>query len=266
MLSACNHLFYYPDRHLHYPPKHLGLEPEDIFFESTDGTRLHAWWFRPSTTQAAKGTLIQFHGNAQNISSHYLAAIWLVKEGYNVFVFDYRGYGQSEGKPSPKGVHQDSVKALEVAWDLHQQHSPLGAFILLGQSLGGIVSLRAIEDFQNAQEIDLIIIESGFPSYTEVAARVLRQAWLTWPFSPLAYILISDRYAPKQYTQESFSPLIVIHDKRDPIVPYSLGKKLYEKAQGPKEFWEPNQGQHIHAFANRDPTWQEKLLQRLKDL
>ena len=117
LLGGCvESMFYYPDRVRYETPDALGLRYERVRFQSTDGTALSGW-FIPAAGRAdpreAKGTVIHFHGNAQNMSSHWRFVAWLPKQDFNVFVFDYRGYGDSEGKPEPRGVFEDSGSAID---------------------------------------------------------------------------------------------------------------------------------------------------------
>ena len=100
-LSSCaQQAFYYPDHADYGTPAQAGLQHEDIFFQSEDGTRLHGWFIPAQNAGGlipARATIIHFHGNAQNLSAHKEAVQWLPAHGYNVFLFDYRGYGLSEG-------------------------------------------------------------------------------------------------------------------------------------------------------------------------
>src|SRR5690348_6616855 len=98
-LPSCGRYFYFPDHAFYYPPDKNGYDPDDIWFKSGDGNDLHGWFFY-ATTKPAKGTIVQFHGNSQNISSHYASLVWLTRQGYNLFTFDYRGYGDSPGEPN----------------------------------------------------------------------------------------------------------------------------------------------------------------------
>src|SRR5574341_868653 len=111
-VEGCDGLFYHPSRNAFLDPASIGFPFQDVGFNSLDGTRLHGWFFAPKDgPERAKATVIHFHGNAENISTHFQAVAWLAREGFNVFVFDYRGYGQSDGKPNPEGIEEDEVAA-----------------------------------------------------------------------------------------------------------------------------------------------------------
>jgi len=94
------------------------------------------WYFPSQLSTTPKATIIQFHGNAQNFSAHYLSLAWLTKQEFNLFTFSYRGYGNSEGRPDQKGTYLDGLAALNQGWELHKK-SGAKKFIVYGQSLGG---------------------------------------------------------------------------------------------------------------------------------
>src|SRR5690606_1051305 len=133
----------------------------------------------------AKGTVIQFHGNAQNISTHFYSLAWLVSEGYNLFTFDYRGYGKSEGSPHQEGVFKDALSAIEKGYEFHAK-SGAGAFIIYAQSLGGIIAARALPDSSLSNKVDLLVLDSTFSSYKDIAFGKLTSRWFLTPISPLA--------------------------------------------------------------------------------
>lgn len=250
LLSACSKVFYQPDQLYHFPPAQIDLEPREVRFISRDGTELYGWFFAadaegPGPKTAPKGTIVQFHGNAQNMSSHYLSLVWLTHRGYNLFTFDYRGYGKSKGDPDQKGVYEDALAALDQAWQLHQS---MGAFVVDGQSLGGAVAMRALKDWKKRDHVDLLVMDSTFLSYREVAQRFLARHWFTWILSPLPYILVSDEYSAASSLESWRGRLLVLHDRQDPVVPFELGKKTYDLAKCPKDFWEFDQGRHVGSF------------------
>lgn len=249
-LFSCSGVFYQPDRNLHYPPEQFQLNPQNIQFLSGDGTHLTGWFF-VTKQNPPKGTLIQFHGNAENISSHYLSLIWMIQSGYNLFVFDYRGYGRSEGNPTQEGTYLDALAALNEGWRLHQlsHKSPQKQFIVYGQSLGGAIAMRALTDFDKKDKVDLVVMDSTFLSYRAIARKKLTEHWYTWPLSPLATLLVSDDYSAEKALTDNKIPLLVIHDKMDPVVPFSCGQEIFDNATSEKHFWILNNGKHISFFS-----------------
>lgn len=105
-----NQMFYYPDRTVYATPADSGLHFEEVVFLSRDGTELSGW-FIPAVGEA-QGTILHLHGNAENMTSHFGFVNWLPAAGFNLFVFDYRGYGKSAGSPNRAGVYEDSCSAL----------------------------------------------------------------------------------------------------------------------------------------------------------
>jgi hypothetical protein len=115
--SGCASLYlYYPDHQIYQTPEQVGLKFEEINFTSRDGTPLTGW-FVPAKGKVI-GTVIHFHGNAQNMTAHFSFVDWLPPEGFNVFMFDYRGYGRSGGSPQRQGIHEDCVAAIKYCSSL----------------------------------------------------------------------------------------------------------------------------------------------------
>ncbi len=218
---SCTKVFYQPDR-VRYPlPKQNELRYEDVFFTSKDKTKLHGVWLK---SNQSKATVLIYHGNAQNLSSHIHLTHWLFEQGYDLFVFDYRGYGQSHGKAKPKGVHDDAISALEYVLANTNQ-----SIIIYGQSLGSAISLKALCGFKQHDRILSIIIEGGFVSYQSIANQKLASVWFLWPFSWLSHVLVSDQYALKDFSNCPNKPLFVMHSTKDPIVPFKLGEEIFDR-------------------------------------
>ncbi|MFL5815611.1 MAG: alpha/beta hydrolase [Bdellovibrionia bacterium] len=264
--SSCSSLFYFPSHTLYYSPKRLGYEAKQVSFHAQDGTTLYAWLFKPPEgSTPPRGTIIQFHGNAENMSSHYLSLAWLVEQGYQLVAFDYRGYGKSEGDPSQKGTYLDALAALDLAWKFHQENHAQH-FIVFGQSLGGAIATRALQDFPQKDKVDLLVLDSTFTSYKSVARRKLASFWLTWPISPLGGLLVSDSYNAEDALKDNKSPVLIIHDRSDPVMPFSCGEDSYRLATAKKEFWQLDQGDHIAAFNNPQSPYRKRLVEFLDRL
>lgn len=266
ILNSCSHLFYFPDSYLYSDPKQFKIVYENIFFKSQDGTKLHGWYLQNKEKAVpSKGLILYFHGNAQNISAHYISIAWLTKEGYDVFAFDYRGYGLSKGQPHQRGVHEDSLAALNLA---HKRFKKEGhnKFIVYGQSLGGIISLRALKDFKERKDIDLYVMDSTFLSYQDLAAEKLRDSGVLWILNPLGYLLVSDEYSPYKYAPEFDRPTLVIHGVKDTIIPLRFGEEIYHRLRSKRDIWKIKEGGHIDGFFVEKKRYRRKFLQYLSEL
>lgn len=237
LLAGCvQSMFYYPDNVRYETPDVLGMRYEPVQFTSADGTRLSGW-FLPAADRKnpkeAKGTVVHFHGNAQNMSTHWRFVAWLPKQDYNVLVFDYRGYGQSEGKPEPKGVFEDSNAALNYVRS-RQDVDPERLFVF-GQSLGGTNAI-AVVGSGNRAGVKAATIESTFYSYSSIANDKFKGAGL----------LVSDDYAASKYVAAvSPIPLLFIHGTADQVIPVEHSKRLLADAREPKRLIEVQGAGHL---------------------
>lgn len=259
--GCANGLFYYPTAQVYSMPDSQGLRYEDVAFSSRDGTRLHGW-FLPATTQPARGTIIHFHGNAQNLTAHYRFSSWLAKEGFNVFVFDYRGYGASAGAPDRQGVFEDGVAAIDYVRGRPDVDSR--KLIIFGQSLGGAVAL-AVAGETHPAGVRAVVIESAFASYPRMAGDVGRR-FPPWGFfglgRPIAWCLVSGGHNPEDAVGAiSPVPLLLVHGDADRVVPYHHGKELAAKANSPVEFWTIPGGDHTELV--RHPDFRRRLVEFL---
>ena len=210
---------YYPEKLMIGNPSVLGIDYEDIYFTAEDGIRLNGWLTRGNRDIV----LLWFHGNAGNIS-HRLDNLALLhrKLGVGVFILDYRGYGNSEGKPSEEGTYLDAQAALNYLHsrrDVNPDH-----IIFFGRSLGSAVAV----DLASKQNCPGLILESPFTSIKDMVKRLI-------PFMPGAIIRI--KYDSISRIKQVTAPLLILHGNQDEVVPFTLGKRLYEEANEPKEFY-----------------------------
>src|SRR5690606_8930163 len=160
---------------------------EELTFASGDGTRLHAWLVR--ARGKPKGTVIYFHGNAQNLTSHYSFVDWLPAEGYQVFAFDYRGYGKSQGSVSRQGLHEDSLAALDYV--SKRADVDANRLLVFAQSLGGACATAALGE--GGPPVRGLALDSTFAHYISMGNEVLGGSFLTYP---LAWLLLSNSHSP----------------------------------------------------------------------
>jgi uncharacterized protein len=225
-----NHFVFYPQRSLDYMPRDFGLEHRDVFFEA-DGKRLHGWYFPPPRN----GPVILFcHGNGGNISHRLENVAGLLRMGLGVFIFDYRGYGRSEGKPSEKGIYADGLAAYDTLID-KERISP-DAVVAFGHSLGGAVALEVALK----RKVRAVIIESAFTSLREMA-RNMGLFSLIAPLLPAHY----DNLGRIERLQ---APVLIFHGTEDEIVPFSMGRELFDRANQPKFFHPIQSAGHNDTF------------------
>ena len=247
-LIGCQHMLYYPSRTRYINPEKLKYTPEEISVNSSHGQKLVAWHFKSNKEGSlSRPIILFFHGNAQNLSSHFMSLYWILEEGFDFLIFDYPGYGGSEGSPTPKSTVESGL----LFWKHIKNQFPNRKVAIFGQSLGGAVALKVATLIHAESELCLVAVDSSFASYQRVAQKVLARNWVTWPIQWLAYLLLSDSESPDGKISEiSPIPILVIHGKKDQVVEYELGKEIYEQAKDPKYFWSVENGGHIESFAN----------------
>ncbi len=215
--SLLNSLLYFPSRAIIETPESAGLDYRDLWLETDDAERLHGWWIGARTDSL--GHVLLCHGNAGNIGDRVLHAALLTATGFDVLLFDYRGYGRSSGKPSEEGTYRDAQAALACVLELPGV-DPARIFYL-GESLGGAVALDLALERPPAG----LVLLSAFTGVRELGR-------LHYPFVPAA--LIPDAYPTLRRIPRLRAPLLVLHGDRDDIVPLWHGRRLFEAAQGPK--------------------------------
>jgi fermentation-respiration switch protein FrsA (DUF1100 family) len=212
-----NSLLYFPSRQIIETPDRAGLDYRELRLESDDGERLHGWWI--GARSASLGHLLLCHGNAGNVGDRVLHAALLTAAGFDVLLFDYRGYGRSSGRPSEQGTYRDARAALRSL--LEQPGVDPARLLYLGESLGGAVAL----DLALERPPGGLVMLSTFTGVRELGR-------LHYPFVPAA--LLPDAYPTLRRIHELHAPLLVLHGDRDEIVPLSQGRALFGAAPGPK--------------------------------
>jgi len=245
----------------HVPnPALEGVAREDFFVRTPDGVRLHGWLLRPKGEPL--GTILFLHGNAENVSTHVDSVLWLAVSGYRVFLFDYRGYGKSDGKATMAGVHKDALAAIDALFGMDEVDRDRVA--VLGQSLGGAVAVYAVANSPHKARIKALVVDSAFSDYREIAREKLAEVPLLKPFrSPLSR-LVTDRYSPRFWIgRVAPVPVLVIHGDADRVVPAAHGERIFALAGGPKALWIVPGAGHIEALAS--PDVRARLLRFLSD-
>ena len=254
-IVGLDRLFYYPSKTVHYTPNDFSLKYEDVTFETSDGLKLSGW-FLPAQGEP-KGTVIHFHGNAENITAHVTLSLWLVWAGYNLFVFDYRGYGKSEGKVTRAGTIRDGHAALDYVLS-RDDVNPRRIFAF-GQSLGGAVATVVAAE---REEFRAVVLDSTFSGYRRIGSRHLQRVlFFKWLTDLIAAAGLSDDYDPIDYVaQIAPRSLLVIASAEDKICFAELGRELFDAAAEPKEFVLVQEGEHLQTVAENVDGVQDKIL------
>jgi pimeloyl-ACP methyl ester carboxylesterase len=253
LLVSCTSLIYQPDRYLHGDPHAYGISFKEFYVRSYDGTRLLAWDLK-SKTPGPENLVLMFHGNAQNLSSHAFNLTWMLDKKSDVLAFDYRGYGLSEGSPYPRGVVEDGVKFLQLAYDKFKDGN-YKRLIIYTQSLGGTIAMRALEEVPWRDEISLLVLDSTFRSPQEVAIAKTH-GLLGW--------LISSEFTADKLLSHLTMPLLVIHAPKDPVIPFKFGQEIFDIAPSTKKtFWKIEGGVHGDVFYVNKGIYREQFINLL---
>lgn len=232
---------YFPDRKLAGTPARAGLVYEPVTLTTDDGLRLGAW-FIPAPK--SRGTLLFSHGNAGNIS-HRLESIRQFHDlGLDVFIFDYRGYGESEGVPTEAGTYRDA----EAAWRylVEQRRVNPERLVYFGRSLGAAVA----SELATRHPPRALIVESAFTSVPDFGAEV-------YPWLPVR-LLVRLQYPTREYLRALNVPVLVVHSRNDEIIPFRHGEALFAAANEPKTLLEIRGG-HNDGFLVSGKRYTEGL-------
>ncbi len=218
-------LIFQPD--LHVPPPPPGAE--ERWLHTADGLRLHAWYAGGAPSLP---TLLWSHGNGGNIAGRTDVLLALAAHGLNVLAYDYRGYGKSHGRPTEHGAYLDAQAAYD---DERRRGTPPQHLVAFGESLGGAVSI----ELARRRACAAVVVVSTFTTLRDVARA---------HFGPLA-VLTGDRFNSQSRLAQLSVPIFVAHGDRDEVVPFGLGKQLFNAAKQPKRFFRAQGAHHNDVFA-----------------
>jgi len=243
--AGCTQTFFQPQRALIATPERAGLRYETVTLRAADGVELFTWFLPARGTPQA--TVLFLHGNAENISTHFMNVAWMPAEGFNVLALEYRGYGSSGGTPSLAGVQLDIDAALETL--VERPDIDRRRIVVFGQSLGGALAIHYAAKGKQRGALRAVIADSAFADYRGIVKEKLAGFFLTWPFQWLPALTVDNDYSPLASVRAvSPLPLLLIHGEGDAIVPAHHSKRLYEAAAQPKELWLLPKAGHIQSL------------------
>ena len=236
-----------PGRELGVSPADIGLEYESVTLRAEDGVQLHGWHL---PVPEAAPTVLFFHGNAGNIS-HRLDSLEIFHRlGLNVFIIDYRGYGESDGRPSEQGLYRDADAAL--AWLREEQEVPAECVVAFGRSLGAAVAAYTAAE----HEVGALMLESAFLSVPALGAEL-------YPWLPVRTLSRMD-FDVAHWLQRSTVPVLVVHSPEDEIAPFAHGQRLREIA-GQRGRMLEIRGDHNTGFLRSRTRYMEGLTAFLEE-
>lgn len=215
---------FHPAKELTATPSVMGLAYEDVQLKTTDGESIAGWYIPAEANLSGldKGyTLLFFHGNAGNISHRLESIAFFHKLGLSVFIIDYRGFGESSGRPSVDGTVQDALAAWQ--WLTEYKKTPASRVILFGRSLGGGVAAALATKVSPRA----LILESTFTSLRDVGEEII-------PWLPSS--LLSDDYTTLNNLNDLNVPLLVVHSPSDEVINFTMGRAIFDSYNGPKYF------------------------------
>ena len=233
-----NRLLYVPESAIKTTPAAVGMPYEEVALVASDGVRLTGWYM---PLAGARGTVLFCHGNAGNISYLLDVAAGAHKLGLGVLLFDYRGYGQSDGVPSEEGTYRDAA----AAWDylVAEAGVPPERIVVIGRSLGGPIAAWLAREKQPAA----LFLEETFTSIPELGREL-------YPIFPVG-LLARYEYPTLEYLKQVQCPVLVSHSRGDMFIVFAHGQRLYEATSQPKAFTELRGG-HSSAFSEDAATYE----------
>lgn len=244
-------LVYFPGAAPDLDPGRVGLAFEDLVLETRDGVRIHAWLIASEhgNPERDPSVVLFHHGNAGNIGHRLQAARAFIDMGHDVLLFDYRGYGLSEGAPDEEGTYLDAEAAHDHLTGAGYDPARILAY---GESLGGAVAV----ELACRRPVAALVVEDTFSSLVDLGAQLY--PWL--PIRMLARIRYDS--AAKIGTLEL--PLLVLHSPEDELVPFAHGRRLYELAREPRTFLATRGGHNDGGFL-QDTAYREQVAAFLED-
>ena len=233
-------LLYHPSEN-NYQNDKIQFNYDEIFIKVNDEIQLKSWIIKKDFKKLK--TLVIFHGNAGHLSNRIYKLNELYKLDINILLISWRGFSGNKGSPTEKNLYQDAETSIQ--W-LNEQGVNNNQIILYGESLGSGVAVEIGKE----NNFNSIILESPFTS-------IENSAKIYYPYLPVK-LLLKDRYDSINKIKMINTPILIMHGKKDDVVPFSMGKELFEKANSPKHSYFTPDDDHMMEFNS-------SLLQKIKN-
>lgn len=245
---SCQSWFYRPSKDLFMDPRVLGLDFSPVSFRVPWNDQLHGWLLhskQKSERNPAQGTVLYFHDASKNITHHFRQVTWLTENNFDVYLFDYPGFGKSTGKFDGGEASEHIKRAIRYA-----RYRASGKFVLLCQSTGGLFCAKAVGELspKEQKQIDTLVLDNAYASYRELMKYYLSQNWWSKWTQFMVPLFLSDSDSAVEQISKIRIPTIVIHAKNNRSVPYSLGYWIYDNLNTKKYLWKAQKVGHLESF------------------
>ena len=225
-------MLYEPNRNVTNTPQKIGLDYEDLYIKTSDGKKINAWYI---PKKGAKQTFLVFHGNASNIGEQMDWIRLYHAIGVNVFIFDYHGYGKSEGEPAEASLYLDGLAAY--TYIIQEKKLLPSQIILVGNSLGGAVAI----DLASKEWVGGLVVRSTFTSLADSARHI--NPFYRWPI-----LWLSSKFDSLSKMARVKCPTVIFHSIEDERFPFEMAAALYKKAPYPKRLVLLEKGEHDYFY------------------
>ncbi len=243
-------MVFFPMSDLVITPDEIGLEYEDLFIEVESNEKINAWYLpcRDSVEIPDRKVVLFCHGNDGNISHRMETVEYILGLGADIMLFDYRGYGKSDGIPGEEEIYQDALACYN--WLINQKSYTSEQIIIFGRSLGGAVAI----DLAGRVSCSGLIVESTFTSAKAISKKM-------FPIFPIGLIL---KYKLNSIDKISKikCPVLITHSMEDDIIPYKMGEELFNAAGELRKFIKLR-GNHNERFYFQDHNYRNTLIEMI---
>ena len=257
-LSGCGKQYLIPsDTTLHDTPENYPVISTEHTIPVDEKVTLHGWWLEPIEGNT-KATIVVANGIAENSSESFKKWLWVLDEGYDLFIFDYRSFGHSTGRFDINGFIEDVTAGLHYV----EAHSAK-PIIVCGQSMGGSIVAAALAR-NTFPSVELAVIDSSFISFASISDAIMRRSILFWFLHWVPYTVIPYQINAMENIPKIDVPLLFVAGMQDEVVPPSHTGILYAKATAPKRLWFSERSGHVRSFDN--PEVQHAFIELVDDI
>lgn len=246
LFSGCSKNAIFPtDTKVYDSPENYEYSYEEFYFESSQETMLRGWFFH--SQGPSQGVVVVTNGMIFNMSSRFKEWTWVLEKGYELFIFDYRGYGESMGEVDMFGFVDDVTSAIEYAHVLNET-LPM---VVVGQSMGGSFVIDAVAK-KEYPYVKLLVIDSTMTGFAAGGEELIKQHVLLWPLIWVPALITPEGVDSIDFVDKTETPTLFMVGLDDTIIPPGHSADLYIKAKKPKALWVVEGAEHVECIHNEN--------------